>query len=456
MTSIESKRVQYRKYLERAGVIDALSKALIKLYEEQNKPEDAIRFVRKFMCESCPDDAQYDLMKNDLEEAKTTIARLEQELERLRGQIKKSPEEYQELTMAGYKSLIDDEENVSSLLRKYLTPELLEEYMLVTTSSPVDAYLYDCAVSGFEHHDSAVGIYAADAESYDVFTKLFEPIIREYHGQEENESDVLQKDIDWGNVDEIENLDAERKYILSARIRIARNIEGLPFFAKLTEKQLIEVEDKVRAATETMDGELIGTYLTLGDIDSETQQEMVKRHILFQRGDPYLQTAGCYRFWPTGRGVYHNPAETFLIWVNEEDHLRIISMAQCGDLGDVYQRLVTGLQELEKNLTFARHPSYGNLSACPTNLGTTLRASVHIRLPLLSKDEERLKAMAEELSLQIRGTGGEHTSIEDGVMDISNKRRLGFTEFELVKSLQDGVVALINAEEELEIAGQEG
>lgn len=78
---------QYRKYLERAGVIDALSKALIKLYEEQNKPEDAIRFVRKFMCESCPDDAQYDVMKNDLEEAKTHISKLEQELERLRGQM---------------------------------------------------------------------------------------------------------------------------------------------------------------------------------------------------------------------------------------------------------------------------------------------------------------------------------------------------------------------------------
>jgi len=73
--------------LERAGVIDALSKALIKLYEEQNKPEDAIRFVRKFMCESCPDDAQYDVMKNDLEEAKTHISKLEQELERLRGQM---------------------------------------------------------------------------------------------------------------------------------------------------------------------------------------------------------------------------------------------------------------------------------------------------------------------------------------------------------------------------------
>lgn len=76
--------MQYRKYLERAGVIDALSKALIKLYEEQNKPDDAIRFVRKFMCESCPDDEQFDLMKSDLEEAKKTIIKLEHDLERLR------------------------------------------------------------------------------------------------------------------------------------------------------------------------------------------------------------------------------------------------------------------------------------------------------------------------------------------------------------------------------------
>jgi len=370
---------------------------------------------------------------------------------------KKSPEEYQELTTEGYKSLMDDEENVSSLLRKYLTPELLEEYMLVTTPAPVDAYLYDCAVSGFEHHEAPVGIYAADADSYDVFNKIFDPIIKDYHGQMDNENDVLQKDPDFGNVDEIENLDPERKYILSARIRLARNIEGLPFFPKLTEKQFIEVEEKVRAATETMDGELIGSYLTMADIDAETQAEMVKRHILFQRGDEKLTSAGCYRFWPTGRGVYHNPAETFLVWVNRQDHVHIMSMAQCGDLGDVYNRLVNGLAELEKTLAFARHPRYGNLTACPTNLGTTLRASVHIRLPLLSKDPDRLIALAEELQLQVRSTdGGELATVEDGVMDISNKRKLGFTEFELVKTLQDGVVALINAEEELEIAGQEG
>lgn len=112
--------------------------------------------------------------------------------------------------------------------------------------------------------------------------------------------------------------------------------------------------------------------------------------------------------------------------------------------------MVKALQELEKNLTFGRHPRYGNLTACPTNLGTTLRASVHIRLPLLGRDSDRLKTLAKELNLQIRGTGGEHTAIEDGIMDISNCKRLGLTEYELVKSLQEGIITLIKAEQELE------
>lgn len=71
-------------------------------------------------------------------------------------------------------------------------------------------------------------------------------------------------------------------------------------------------------------------------------------------------------------------------------------------------------------------------------------------MPLLSKDQDRLKRLANDLNLQIRGTGGEHTEIVDGIMDISNRRRLGFTEFELVKSLQEGIITLIKAEQELE------
>lgn len=206
--------------------------------------------------------------------------------------------------------------------------------MPLYTPAPTEANLYDCISSGLEHHNSGVGVYAADPDSYDVYNSLFDPIIRDYHGQWENESEVLQKETDWGNLDEIENLDPERKYILSTRIRVARNIEGYPLFAKLREKQYLEIEEKVKQAAENFTDEHVGSYITMGDLDFETQAEMVLRHVLFKRGDEYLTTAGCYRFWPTGRGLYYNPAETFLIWVNEEDHLRIISMAKCGDLGE--------------------------------------------------------------------------------------------------------------------------
>lgn len=111
--------------------------------------------------------------------------------------------------------------------------------------------------------------------------------------------------------------------------------------------------------------------------------------------------------------------------------------------------MIAGLKALEASITFQHHNRYGNITTCPSNLGTTLRASVHIQLPNLAKDPERLQEMANSLQLQIRGTGGEHTAIEDGVMDISNKRRLGFTEFELVKGLQEGILELIKKEEEL-------
>jgi creatine kinase len=56
--------------------------------------------------------------------------------------------------------------------------------------------------------------------------------------------------------------------------------------------------------------------------------------------DSCLRDAGGYNDWPTGRGIFHNPSKTFLVWVNEEDHLRLISMQQGGNLSEVYGRLV--------------------------------------------------------------------------------------------------------------------
>merc|ERR1712167_363762 len=83
---------------------------------------------------------------------------------------------------------------------------------------------------------------------------------------------------------------------------------------------------------------------------------------------------------------------------------------------------------------------------CPTNLGTAMRGSVHIKLPKLMKNKTLFNEIADKYYVQIRGIHGEHTETDDGVFDISNKRRLGRSEKELVQDMIDGVQALIAAE----------
>jgi len=106
---------------------------------------------------------------------------------------------------------------------------------------------------------------------------------------------------------------------------------------------------------------------------------------------------------------------------------------------------------LEEQLTFSYNEHLGYITSCPTNLGTAMRASVHIKLPNLAKDMKRFEEITNKYFLQIRGIHGEHSESEGGIYDISNKRRLGVTEVQCVQDMYDGVVALIQAEKDLEL-----
>ena len=120
------------------------------------------------------------------------------------------------------------------------------------------------------------------------------------------------------------------------------------------------------------------------------------------------------RDWPEGRGIFHNKDKTFLVWVNEEDQLRIISMQKGGDVKGVFERLARGIKAVgdsvkaESGKDFQISPKFGYIHSCPTNLGTGMRASVHVDLPGWTKDSiDALKARCEGLGLQPRGTRGE-------------------------------------------------
>jgi len=331
-----------------------------------------------------------------------------------------------------------------SLLKKHLSREIFDKLKNKKTS--FGSTLLDCIQSGIENLDSGFGIYAPDAEAYTVFGDIFDPMICDYHGFAK---DAKHPPRDFGDVSSFPNVDPTGEYVVSTRVRCGRSMDGYSFNPCLTEAQYKEMEEKVSSTLGGLEGNLKGKYYPLTGMTKEVQQQLIDDHFLFKEGDRFLQAANACRFWPTGRGIYHNDEKTFLVWCNEEDHLRIISMQKGGDLGEVYRRLVSAVNDIEKRIPFSHHDRLGFLTFCPTNLGTTIRASVHIKVPKLAKDYAKLEEVAGKYNLQVRGTSGEHTESIGGIYDISNKRRLGLTEYQAVKEMSDGILELIKIEASL-------
>ena len=143
--------------------------------------------------------------------------------------------------------------------------------------------------------------------------------------------------------------------------------------------------------------------------------------------------------------------EQKIIWIGEEDHLRIMVMKKGFLINEVFDELKTMLDLVETldGLNFAKDDQYGYITSCPTNLGTGMRASVHVKVPNLTKDgtDKGAKDVAGPLGLSVRGTGGEHTPIgADGTVDISPRARLFIKECEIVEALYKGVELLMAAE----------
>ena len=144
--------------------------------------------------------------------------------------------------------------------------------------------------------------------------------------------------------------------------------------------------------------------------------------------------------------------ETKMIWVGEEDQLRIISIMHGTDLGAVDNSLHTLLTSIEKaGVEFAEHPTYGVITTCPTNMGTGKRQSILGKFPNISQNgnnEKKLKELAKSFGLQARGMGGEHSAMDaQGTADISPSARFGVKESFVTSKLYNGLVELYKIEQ---------
>merc|ERR1712086_85218 len=354
---------------------------------------------------------------------------------------------YSAQTMAPFPTI----QSTHSLTAKHVTAEKwakLGDHVTATSGFTL-AKAIACAVEFGNQH---CGIYAGDEDSYIDFADVFDPLITEYHGL----SGDFKHTPDMDSTKITKNVDPEVP-VHSCRIRVGRSIQGFGLSPGITKQQRVDVEALMINAFKTLEGDLAGNYYPLAGMEEAIRQQLVGDHFLFVSGDRNLTVAGMERDWPEGRGIFHNASKTFLVWVNEEDQLRIISMQKGGDVKGVFERLALGIAAVGKSVKaesgkdFQISPKFGYIHSCPTNLGTGMRASVHVDLPGWTKDSvDALKARCDGMGLQPRGTKGESGGQTGHTYDISNKHRLGYSEVQLVQTMIDGVNTLWKEDLELQ------
>mmetsp|Transcript_3439 Transcript_3439/g.5361 ORF Transcript_3439/g.5361 Transcript_3439/m.5361 type:complete len:437 (+) Transcript_3439:48-1358(+) len=349
-----------------------------------------------------------------------------------------------------------------SLMSKVLTKEIFEKLKNVKSSKGYT--LSNAIMTGVVTPHLGVGATAGDEECWELFKDLFYPIIKGWHGYDAAVS-KHPMDLDPSKlVFSPEQKATFNKFVVSTRIRAARNISGFSLPSGASDEDRAGVENVLKQTFAGLSGELAGTYYELGGLTEEQTKFLLQRGFLFQIPSKrnLLTGAGAARSWPNNRGIFHNASHTALCWVNEEDHCRIISMEDGGDIQSVFARFcrlshaIKGSAEANKT-KLMWNETLGFLGTCPSNLGTGLRASVMVVLPEFNKlmtskvaaDRELLDQVCSAFDLQPRGSAGEHSAAEGGKFDISNKQRLGFSEVQLVQKMIDGVTNVIEFEQAL-------
>ena len=222
--------------------------------------------------------------------------------------------------------------------------------------------------------------------------------------------------------------------IIMTRIRLARNLSGYPF--KISNPQVAkEIVKKVNRALVRTDTFNLFFVSNLSDIKLEAMKE---RHLVSQN---LIENAEC-------GAVLINQDESISVMVNEEDHIREQCFVSGLRLTEAYERLSKVDDDLSKNLDISFDNRFGYITACPTNLGTGMRASVMMFLPALT-ESGKIGALIREvarLGLTVRGLYGEGSQAEGYIYQISNEVTLGVSEEQILKEVEATVLDICQAE----------
>jgi protein arginine kinase len=227
--------------------------------------------------------------------------------------------------------------------------------------------------------------------------------------------------------------------VLSTRVRLARNLQGHAFSARIQEGERQQIFETVRRAADrtSIRG---GVALDLASLTPLSRRVLLERHIISRELAGEAEEGP-----PRGAGLLVGPRDTVGVMINEEDHLRLQSLLSGLRLREAYQRVDQLDEDLGAQLPFAYHPEYGFLTSCPTNVGTGLRASILIHLPglVLTKEIAKVLQGISQVGLTFRGLYGEGSEVVGNFFQISNQTTLGRSEEDLIEHLERIVAKVI-------------
>ena len=244
---------------------------------------------------------------------------------------------------------------------------------------------------------------------------------------------LLNRNAEW-----LRGAGPEARIVVSSRLRFARNIRGFSFPGRanpVAKKEVRKLVEKKLESSKLMHGSL---YVHLDELEELDRQFLVERHLISKehaRGD-------------AGGALAISNKEIMSLMINEEDHLRIQVLYSGFQLEEALDQINKLDDEMEAVLDYAFLPSIGYLTACPTNVGTGLRASTMLHLPglvFVNQINQVLQAIV-KLGLAVRGLYGEGTEASGNLFQISNQVTLGITEEDIVNNLRKVINQIVGHE----------
>ncbi len=230
----------------------------------------------------------------------------------------------------------------------------------------------------------------------------------------------------------------ESDIVISSRIRLARNLAAFPFTNRASALQKAEIEKLVRDRITILGLVPPLSYITLAYMTSLDRQFLVERQLISRE---LANSEG-------PRGIALVPQETASLMVNEEDHIRVQVMRSGFDLDEAWQDIDRFDDALEDKVTYAFSEEFGYLTACPTNVGTGMRASVMLHLPALglTKQIEKVFRALQKINLAVRGLYGEGSRASGDFYQISNQVTLGKSESTILAEIREVIPQIITYE----------